>query len=158
MYQLVVFVILSGLLAATMSEIGEQRAASVPAGAAVLAQDFAVYRTAVIRYVQTHPDAAFSASVPNTSLPAVGAYVPHPLWRNYVKGNTVVVYSASVPTINFVGALEDLAQHSVFAGAAYNGTIVANPTASVPSYVALPAPANQLVPNGVPVWEALNVF
>jgi hypothetical protein len=158
MYPIVVFMILSGLLAAAVSQIGEQRLASIPPSAAALAQDFAAYRTAVIRYVQTHPDAAFSASVPNASLPSVGAYVAHSPWRNYVKGNTVVVYSASVPAINFVGALEELAQHSVFAGAAYNGTIVANPTSSVPSNVKLPPVVQNVVPNGVPVWEALDVF
>lgn len=158
MYQLFVFVILSGLLAAVMSEVGEQRLAAVQPSAAVLAQDFSAYRTAVIRYVQTHPDLSFSGSVANASLPSVGAYVPNPSWRNYVLGNTVVVYAASVPTINFVSELEDLALHSVFAGAAYGGTIVASPSVTVPSAVVLPTVTQAMVPNGVPVWEARNVF
>lgn len=158
MYQMFVLMILAGLLAAAMSQIGEQRAATVATRASTLAQDFAAYRTAVIRYVQANPNPSFNGSVPNANLPAVGAYVPHPLWRNYVVGSTVLVYSASVPTINFVGALEDLAQHSVFAGAAYNGTIVASAAATAQSVVVLPPSAQAFVPNGVPVWEALNVF
>jgi len=158
MYQLFVFVILSGLLAAVMSAVGEQRLASVQPSAAALAQNFSVYRTAVIRYVQTHPDPSFSGSVPNANVASVGAYVPNPSWRNYVVGNTVVVYAASIPTINFVGELEDLASHSVFAGAAYGGTIAVSAAVTVPSGVALPTAARALVPNGVPVWEALDVF
>lgn len=158
MYPLFVFVVLFGLIAAGLTYVGEQRLAGRQPSAEALAQDFSVYRTAVIRYAQTQQNAGFAGSVPNQSLPAVGAYVPNPLWRNYVQGKTVVVYAASVPTNNFVGQLEDIAQHSVFAGAAYNGTIVSNSVAGAASNIALPAGIAASVPNGTPVWEALDVF
>jgi len=158
MYQAFVFVILCGLVLAATSRVDEQRAAAVEPSASALAQDFSVYRTAVIRYVQTHPDPGFAGSVPNANLPAVGVYVPNPRWSNYVNGSTVVVYAPSVPVPNFVGPLEEIAQDSVFAGAVYNGTVVASPTATMPSGVALPAAVTSAAPNGAPVWEALDVF
>ena len=161
MYLICVLAMLGGLVAAMMSFVGTQRTATLGPSASVLAQDFSIYRTAVIRYVQTAQDAGFSGSVPNASLAAVGVYAPgqyapNPLWRNYVQGSSVVVYAASMPSVNFVGALEQVALNSVFAGTAYDNTIVSSSNVTAASGIHLPAGVN--VPNGVPVWEALDVF
>jgi hypothetical protein len=160
-YLICVLALLGGLVAAMMSFVGTQRTQALGPSACALAQDFSTYRTAVIRYVQTTADPGFSGSVPDANLAAVGVYAPgqyapNPLWRNYVQGNFVVVYAASMPSVNFVGALEQIALSSVFAGTAYDNTVVSSTNATTPSDVLLPAAAN--VPNGVPVWEARDVF
>lgn len=158
MYQTLILVMLSGLVATYLTYASEQRAQIVPATAAILALNFSLYRSAVISYVQANPNAAFAGKVPNNVLPAIGAFVPDPLWRNYVLGNTVVVYAASAPSVDITADLEQEADYSVFAGVVYNGTVVADGSALTPSSVVLPAAVAARVSNGLPVWEALNVF
>ncbi|PLY99993.1 pilus assembly protein PilM [Burkholderia sp. WAC0059] len=158
MYQLFIVLMMSALIGTYVTIVSEQRDEITPAEARTLALNLAMYRTAVIRYVQSNPNAGFRGSVSNSVLPDVGAYVPNTLWRNYVSGSTVVVYAASLPGVNIVGDLESIAYGSVFAGAAYDGTVVADPNAVAPSGVSLPAAVAGNIPNGAPVWEALDVF
>ena len=151
MYALAIVAIFAALIAAYTTLTDSQMAFVPAASAQALALNMGEYRQAVIDYV-LQVDPGFQGSVPAAKLSAVANYTPNPLWANYVQGNMVVVYATSQPSSDVVSDIATLAQGSVMAGSAVNGSEVSpgDPTLAIP----LPAAIAAAVPNGTPVWLA----
>ncbi|OXI66926.1 pilus assembly protein PilM [Burkholderia sp. AU28863] len=135
----------------------EAAPAPLAPSAMALAANMSAYRQAVVAYARANP--SFAGSVPAASLaPYLGATVPDPMWRNYVRpnagyaGSLVVVYaaSASAAAAAAVDGIEQIAQGSALAGVALGANLVSPGNPAVP----LPAALANAIPNGMPVWMA----
>jgi hypothetical protein len=149
------FGMLAGAYALVSSEAASSVSSASSPSAMTLAMNMSQYRQAVLTYAGANP--AFSGSVSPTNLrPYLGASHPNPIWNNYVvpnvgyTGSLVVVYASSKADPQVTLDIEQLAQGSALAGAAFNNTVVSPGNAAVP----LPAALAGSVPNGVPVWMA----
>jgi hypothetical protein len=135
-----------GVLAGHVALSGQaSQVLAAPARAGDLAQNMAVYRTAVVAYVAAH--AGFRGAVADGDLILPSWYVRLPWWRNHVADGMVTVYAVPPPT-GFVVELQRLAGGSMLAGEARGGRLHA--PAFGDTGIALPA----VVPDLAPVWLA----
>jgi hypothetical protein len=118
----------------------------VAARADDLAQNMALYRSAVATYAAAH--AGFNGPVPDAKLALPSWYVRLPWWRNQVGDGMVTVYAASAVPLNFSAELQRLSQNSMLAGEARGGKL--HVLAFGDTGIALPA----AVPERAPVWLA----
>jgi hypothetical protein len=115
-----------------------------------LALNMAAYRQSVIAYAQAHP--AFQGAVQASQLTATAHYQPNAIWQGYVANSMVVVYTTRAVSPALVVEMSKLAQGSVFAGRALNGSEVPPTDGSIA--IPLPAGVAGAIPNGSPVWLA----
>ncbi|UTY59683.1 type IV pilus biogenesis protein PilM [Massilia sp. erpn] len=121
-------------------------ARTVAARADDLAQNMAVYRSAVAAYAAAH--AGFNGTVADASLNLPAWYVRLPWWSNHVADGMVTVYASSPPPLGFAAELQRAAQYSMLAGEARGGKL--HTPAFGDTGIILPA----VVPNLAPVWLA----
>lgn len=151
MLVIAIFVMFAMLIAGYETFADEQmNVVSTTVSTQALALNMAAYRQSVIAYVMAHP--SFQGAVQDNQLTPAANYAPNPIWQGYVQNNMVVVYTTSAVSPQLVSEMSKLAQGSVFAGRALNGTEVP-PTDST---IAVPLPAGVAgsIPNGSPVWLA----
>jgi hypothetical protein len=154
MYLLWTVVAFSMLIGAYALFDSENAPATASPSDMALAQNLSDYRQTLMAYVQAHPPGD-AGSISATVLQLSSGQPPNAAWRNYVQANPgqgagteVVVYAASAGMPAVVTGIEQLAQGSMLAGAAYNGNLVSPGNPAVP----LPGAVAASVPNGAPVW------
>jgi type II secretory pathway pseudopilin PulG len=155
MYALAIVLILAALGGVYTTLHGDDSTSLPPQQVAqALAENLAVYRQATLDYARQHPGT--NRAVSNAQLaPQFPAWYRNvnPLWRNYIANGTVVTYAATRPPVNIVGEIETLAQGSLLAGQAYQGTVVHSGFANgTPSAKSIWFPAGVRIADGLPVW------
>ncbi|NVE00139.1 type IV pilus biogenesis protein PilM [Massilia sp. BJB1822] len=121
-------------------------ARTVAARAEDLAQNMAVYRSAVVAYAAAH--AGFSGTVADAKLALPSWYVRLPWWSNYVDGGMVTVYASSPPPLGFAAELQRVSRYSMLAGEARGGKL------HTPAFGDTGIVLSTAVPNLAPVWLA----
>jgi hypothetical protein len=155
MYAIAIVLILAAL-GGVYATLHDDAATALPPPqvAQALAANLAVYRSVTLDYARRNPGT--NGAVSNAQLAPLFPPWYHdanPLWRNYVSAGTVVTYAATRPPVNLVGAIEALAQGSLFAGQAYRGAVVHSgfPIGDQPAN-GVPFPAGVRIADGLPVW------
>lgn len=122
-----------------------------------LANNMAVYRGMVMRYLARHPEITGPATVSSESLEAERPawYAPSPLWRNHLSADGMItVYAATLPTSRITPEIAKLSQRSILAGE--TSAALAPGFLYSPNFgnTGIPLPADVAIPDGSPVWMA----
>ncbi|HYD63740.1 MAG TPA: type IV pilus biogenesis protein PilM [Noviherbaspirillum sp.] len=134
---------------------------SVTTNSAALAASMAIYRTAVVTYLQANPGfLGPRVSDANVDLTLRSRYPRNPIWTNYIAPDqTIYIYASTLPPVDIAADIAGLSKNSILAGRANTTTnrlesaVFPNTTQSLllPNIPPLAAPP---IPNGSPVWLA----
>jgi hypothetical protein len=139
----------------------EQRHASTVPQEEALAINMAVYRGAVVKYLNEGGGISFAGPSPTAPDNGIQSYFPpgyirHSAWKNIVQpaNHQVIIYASSPLPVSITAALTRIAGYSQFAGEALNNVLYV-PAPYVKGQkndVELGLPSS--IPKGSPVWLA----
>jgi hypothetical protein len=125
-----------------------------------IAENMALYRTAVINYRHDHPDDD-SAVVPQEALSqtppwsTLATTSPYATWANYRNASGITyIYAMSPPRVNIVNDLLQVSENSELVGENRGGTGTLYSPTKGNTNIALPAEVS--IPIGSPVWVAIG--
>ncbi|WP_206956703.1 type IV pilus biogenesis protein PilM [Trinickia acidisoli] len=150
MLVIAIFAVFAMLIAGYETFADEQMNVVSTTSTQALALNLAAYRQTVIAYVLANP--SFQGAVQTNQLTPTANYTPNAMWQGYVQNGMVVVYTTSAVSPQLVVDMSELAQGSVLAGRALNGSEV--PPTDPTIAVTLPSGIASAIPNGSPVWLA----
>ncbi|RJF96855.1 hypothetical protein D3870_20955 [Noviherbaspirillum cavernae] len=130
-----------------------------------IAENMALYREAVITYFTEHPEETgpsvdIATLVASRALPGWSSLANAPrssIWANYRDTDGMIyIYAKSLPPVNIVADIVELAQNSVFAGVYRTGDTTLFSPVKGDTKIKFKLPANLQIPHGSPVWIAMR--